>query len=441
MVTTTKVNLRKELSEATGDYLSFVTSANGNDAGSSLIASSLRNHIGGTDINGFKGQYFLSIDGNNSGESRRGDQYSPDSEDGPLVLVQSAYSNAVASGDGFEAHRIDPDLKHVAISQALTEVFPVLYLPIKNEDAIVDNRLLNSGFESFDSTDPDNWTKSGTGTPSKETTIVFHGLNSFKMVETDGSAVLRYYQDLDIASISGIAGITASFKMWGYATAGTTARIILEFGTSASEVASDYHGGSSEWEQLSVATAVPTDATRVRAILEIIANGTGYWDAGWVAVNPIYRYTIPTTIIEGPTRIHQQSNEAEPKGPFYPIPAGVSPTQGRILRLEGKGVLSRPSAESGTTELAEPRLSLFRAMAALKLMELLGEQSASEQITMLESRMTRWEKTVSRLSNQSGIRMPSMPVESFRGVWEVSEDASGRYVEAIASRRGVGFTT
>jgi hypothetical protein len=441
MVTTTLTNMRKELSEATGDYFSFSSSANGNDAGTSILADSLKNRIGGTDNNGFRGQYFLSVSGNNSGEFRRCDTYAPNTEDGPLVLVQSAYSNAVASGDTFELHRIDPDIKQVALDQASAELFGVLYLPIKDESTIVDSRLLNGGFENFSSTDPDNWTKSGAGTPTRETAITFHGSNSFKMEETGGSEVLRYYQDLDIASISGIVGTVATFKMWSYATAASTVRIILEFGSSSTEEASGYHGGASEWEQLSVSVGVPSGASRVRCILEVTASGTGYFDAGWASTDSVHRYTVPTSIVEGPTRIHQQYNETLPDGPYYPIPAGASPTQGRILRLEGKGVLSRPSTESGTIEIAEPRLSLFRAMSALKLVEILGEQSASEQITVLDRRIERWERTVSRLSRQPGVRMPPMPVESFRGVWEVSEDSDGRYVESIASSNGTTFTS
>lgn len=437
MVTTTRVNLRKELSEATGDYISFVTSADGTTK--SLLAEVLKNEVGGTDPNGFLGQYFLSIDGGNSGESRRCSSYSPDTENGALVIPQSEYTNATSSGDGFEIHRINPAFKHTAIAQALAELYPVLYLPIKNEDIIIDSRLLNGSFETFDSTDPDSWTKNGSGTPSKETTITFHGSNAFKMVETSGSAVLRYHQDLDLASISGLNGVTATFKAWAYATAGTTARIIIDFGSE--ESTSDYHGGASEWEQLFVSTAVPSTATRVRITLEVAASGTGRFDLCWAAVNPVYRYTIPTSIIEGPTRVHQQYNEADPKGPFYPIPAGVAPTQGRLLRLEGQGILSIPASESATTEIAEPRLSLFRAMAALKLVSILGEQSASEQISMLEKRMEGWEKTVTRLSRQSGIRMPKMPVESFMGVWERSEDADGRYLESIIPRAGASFTS
>jgi len=437
MVTTTRVNLRKEVSEATGDHFSFTASADGTTK--SLIAASLRNEVGGTDPNGFIGQYFLSTDGNNSGEQQRCDTYSPDTNDGPLVVFQSTFTNAISNGDGFEMHRINPVQKHTAVAQALAELYPVLYLPIKDESLIVDSRILNGGFEDFDSTDPDNWTKSGTGTPSKETTIVFHGSNSFKMLETSGSAVLRYYQDMDIASISGIAGVAAVFKAWVYATAASTARIIIDFGSS--EEASDYHGGSSEWEQLTVSSAVPTDATRVRITLEVIASGTGYFDGMWAAVDPVYRYTVPNSIIAGPTRILQQHNEALPKGPYYPIPEGAAPTQGRILRLEGEGVLSRPSSESGTTELVEPRLSLFRAMAALKLVNILGEQSASEQITMLEKRVEGWEKTVMRLSRQAGIRMPRLPVDSFKGVWSVSQDSTGRVIESVVSRRGTDFST
>ena len=54
MATTTRVNLRKALSEAIGDYQAFATTADGNDAKTSLVSSTLKNYSGGADDGAFE---------------------------------------------------------------------------------------------------------------------------------------------------------------------------------------------------------------------------------------------------------------------------------------------------------------------------------------------------------------------------------------------------
>lgn len=439
MASTTKTNLRKALSENTGDYVSFTTSADGNSNKDSLVANVLKNQPGGADPDGFLERYFLSTDGSNSGEARRCKNYAPNSTNGAEVITQSQFTNATSSGDAFEMHRIDPELKDTAVAQALLELYPVLYLPIRDETLIVDSLLLNGDFEDFATSNvPDDWTESGTGTTTEETSTVFHGSSSLKMVAGSGG-VYQWYQDLDI-NLDDAAGKSLLFKMRGHTNGASQARLILNFGGSDTD--GTYHDGDSDWQLLTVDAAIPTDATRARVIIEAAASATVYFDTGWGAVDPIYQYTVPSTIIRGPMQILQQHNENLPKGPYYPLTPGAAPTRGRILRLTGMGILTVPTTESATTEIGEPRLRLVAAYAALKLVEILGERSASEQVSNLTRRKTGWERTVERLSKQPGIRMGQMPVERFRNTWAIGEDANGKYIDALSSRRGlVGFNT
>ena len=133
MATTTRVNLRKALSEAIGDYQTFATTADGNDAKTSLVSSTLKNYSGGADDGAFEEQFFLGTSGANSGASKRCALYIANASDGPTAILQDALDNQTASADTFELHRYDPDLKHTAINRALAELFPILYKPIRDE--------------------------------------------------------------------------------------------------------------------------------------------------------------------------------------------------------------------------------------------------------------------------------------------------------------------
>jgi hypothetical protein len=439
MATTTRANLRKALSEYTGDYVSFSCSSDGNTAKTSIVADGLRNRSGGTDVGAFEDYYFLATSGSNSGESKHGQSYIPDATDGATVLVQDSFTDTTASGDSFEMHRIDPDLKHAAIHQAINELFPTLYLPIRSESLVVDSILLNGDFEDWTSGSADNWTEVNSPTITQETSTIFHGSNSLKMVGPSGS-VGQVYQDLSLASITEVEGLTLHFKMRVWTNASSQARLIIDDGVTTTN--GDYHGGNSEWAFLSVTAAIGSSATRARVICEVTEEDTAYFDSGWAAVNPVHKYTIPSSIIRGPMHVLQQYNENMIDGPYYPLMPGEIPTRGRILRLEGMGVLTSPTSETATTEIGEPRLRLLATYAALKLVEVLGERSASEQISNLDRRRNNWERTVARLSREPGIRMRTIGASRGKNAWHIEEDASGRYLIFNIARNGLaGFSS
>ena len=432
MATTTRVNLRKALSEAIGDYQAFATTADGNDAKTSLVSSTLKNYSGGADDGAFEEQFFLGTSGANSGASKRCALYIANASDGPTAILQDALDNQTASADTFELHRYDPDLKHTAINRALAELFPILYKPIRDETLVVDNILANNDFETAGGTTFSDWTEVNSPTVSIETSRVFHGTNSAKVVASGDVGQLT--QTLDV-NIDELAGKTATFKVRVWTNGSSQARLKIDWGTSTET--GDYHTGDSSWRLLTAEAAVPTDATQVQVICEVAASQTAYFDTGWFAVEQIHRLTVPSDIVRGPMHILQQYNEDMVDGAYYPLPSGVAPTRGRILRLEGMGILSRPSSESGTTEIGEPQLNLVTAYAAMVLFQTLLMRSATEQRSNLTENIRYWQMEVQRLSSQPGIRMRPLGASRGRNSWHIEDDADGRYLLFDVTRRGV----
>ena len=122
---------------------------------------------------------------------------------------------------------------------------------------------------------------------------------------------------------------------------------------------------------------------------------------------------------------------------YYPLLPGEAPTRGRILRLEGMGLLSRPSSESGTTVIGAPQLNLVTAYAAMILFQTLMMRSASEQRQNHTENIRYWQAEIQRLSMQPGIRMRPLGASRGRNSWHIEEDSDGRYLVFDIARRGV----
>jgi hypothetical protein len=437
MPTTTRVNIRKALSQNTGDYHQLTTSAAGASDGSTLVDTSLRNLTGGGDDDGFLNQYVMITDTGSSAdqEIRRIGTYDA-TISAPTMRFDETFSAQIATSITYELHRIDPSLKHIAIEQTANELFPFLRIGKRDETLIVDSVLLNGDFEDFTGGAPDNWTDENSATAAEENTRVFHLTSSLSLTGPAGD-VGRRYQDLDI-NINQIAGKTVVFKAWVWTDAASQARLVLNFG--GTDTNGDYHDGDSEWQQLSVEAAVPTTATQVRVYCEVSANDTAYFDLAWAAIDPIYEYNLPDDIVRV-TTVEQQWDETLIAGPYYPLLPGEWLKRGRIIRIRGQGPLSVPTTDTGTIEIGEPHLRLFAAYASLKLVEMLGEDSASRQIDDLERRMGRWERTIERLSRQPGLRQPPMWAKRGQNAWHI-EDAPTRKLVFDANRSGaLAFNT
>jgi hypothetical protein len=71
------------------------------------------------------------------------------------------------------------------------------------------------------------------------------------------------------------------------------------------------------------------------------------------------------------------------------------------------GLLSRPTTESGTTEIEEPQLNLVTSYAAMVLFQTMAARgSGNEQQTGHALNAQIHQSAVARLSNQIGIRIP-----------------------------------
>ena len=438
MATTTRANLRKALAERIGGYQSFASTADGNDAKTSLVSTQLRNFANGNADGAFEGEYVLGTSGANEGARRRCAGYIVDASAGPTVILEDAFSNQTSTSDTFELHRYDPELLHTSLSRSLVEVFPTVYRPIRDETLIVDNTLSNGDFETEGGATFTDWTEVNSPTVTVETSRVFHGTNSAKMVAGSG-AVGQLTQTLDV-NISEAAGKTAAFKVRVWTDGSAQARLSIDWGTSTET--GEYHTGDSSWRLLSVEAAVPTDATQVKVICEVAASQTAYYDTGWFAIDRVQRLTVPASIVRGPMHVLQQYDEDRVDGAYYPLLPGEAPTRGRILRLDGMGLLSRPTTESGTSELGEPQLSLVTAYAAMVLFQTLMTRGSSEQQTNAAVSAQLYQTEVARTSAQVGIRMRTLGASRGKNAWHIEEDTDGRYLVFDIARRGaaVGST-
>ena len=322
----------------------------------------------------------------------------------------------------YELHQYDPAQKHRAISRAIEELYPFLYLPLINETIVVDDRLSNSDFETF-SSGFTGWTEVGSPTVTAETTYVIHGDQSAKVVGDSGAA--GQLTQAPTINIDEITNKTVTFKCWVWCAAADTARIRLDW--DGSDIAnSEYHKGQNEWELLDVAASVPTTATQVKAIIEVVASGTAYFDACWLEAGPIHKYTIPSNVLTGPHYVTEAGSEQDINPYFFPI-MGV-PTSGRRLRVEGMGLLSRPSSDTDTTEVSAPQSNIITAYAGMYFFRTQAASNAVDESSRFTELAANFSRDAVRMSAQPGLRMPRLGAHKHRDVWHTETDADGKYI-------------
>ena len=420
MATTTRATLRQRLSEALGDYQSLTTTSAGNSAGTSVVATGLRNLPGGADDDAFEGFYILVTSGANTGESRRVKNYIANTN--TLVTQESFSGGAVDTTVSYELHQYAPLQKHQAINRAIEELYPFLYLPVRDETIVVDDRLTNSDFETF-SDGFTGWTEVGSPTVTAETTYVIHGSQSAKVVGDSGAA--GQLTQAPTININELSNKSVTFKCWVWCAAADTARIRLDWDGSDIEN-SDYHKGQNEWQLLDVVASVPTSATQVKAIIEVAASGTAYFDACWMTAGPIHKYTIPSAILNGPHYLTEQGDEGDPNGEYYPIKG--NPTAGRRLRFEGMGMLSRPASDTATTEVGTPHTNIVTAYAGMYFFRTQANSNAVEESQRFADMASTFSQDAVRMASQPGMRMPRLGGQHHRDRWHIEEDSSGRYI-------------
>ena len=435
MPTTTRASLRQTLSESIGDYWTSTTTSS-IDA-SSVADTTLQDKIPeAKDDDGVVGWFVRLTSGSASGEIGQITAYTASTGD---MTVASAFTASVANAVTFELHRIPPSLKDTAIDRACIDSWPHLYLGKRDETLVVDDLLSNGGFETF-SGGFTGWTETGSPTVTAETTIVWHGSQAAKIV---AGGLATMYQAPSV-NVSELAGKTMTFRCRGWASASSKLRCRLDFqtGDASDVIDGSYHTGDSSWRLLTASGTVPTNATTVRAVIEVAASATAYADLARLMGDAVYKYTIPEAVIELNT-LTQQYNEDDVDGPYYGFGDGrKTPTAGRLLRLEGRGHLTQPTDDTtATVEIGEPHIQLFTAYAA-QFLARAGWLQTNARERDREWQTTRyWEDQISRMTKRNhpqyepGKKMPTHGAEAPSTAWSEQEDSSGRYIYFNASRQ------
>ena len=430
MATTTRATLRQRLSEAIGDYHSVTSTSAGNSAATTIISTTLLDLPGGGDDDAFEGWYVMVTSGNNDAEIRRISSYIANDS---TVTVGRAFSNATDTDVTFEVHRYDPTHKHNAISRAIEELSKHVPQMIRDETIIVDNLTSNGDFETFVGDTFTNWSTSGSPTVSQETSIIKHGDGSAKVVASGADGQMTQSMTVNFNQAT---NRQVTFEAWVYATAADTARIRILWGSSSYESHS-YHDGADEWQLQSISISIPSTATEVTAVLEVADGYTAYFDNSWLAIDPLYKYTLPTNLTFGPNYVTQQVDRFNPNGAYHPIQQNGVPMRGRILRVVGLGMLSRPTTDSGTIEAGEPQISIIIAYALMFFNRLLLANSAQQQRERFSQDMQMWGQEARSLMQE--VARPKLGAKRSDGTWHVEEDNDGRYL--IFDRNRYSATT
>mgnify|MGYP005817988551 CR=1 FL=1 len=425
MGTTARSEIRQLVSEDDGDFYESTTSSAGGASGETIIDTATQDLTEVDD--GIQGWYILTS-GSNSGDIRRIKATSGYTQSSGTITPTRAHSAQIATSVTYEIHSIDPVDKHVAINRALEQCFSLgLYLPIRDETLIVNDHLANSDFETF-SGGFNSWTEVGSPTVTQETTIVFHGSQSAKVVASGAAGQLTQAPTINISEVT---GKSVFFWRWVYATAVSTARVRLDWDGSAFDN-SEYHSGNDQWELLKAEGSVPNSATQVKVICEVADGGTAYFAGPGGLMIPDYRgnivrYTMPTSIIALHSVLMQQNEDHIDD--YIRIPKTIGPVSGRFLRLIGRNYLTRPATDSAFTEVDGPRLSVVVAKALEILYRLrAGKTLDADEKRDLLAQAVQWQQEAADRASQPGVRMDPMGADDPTDRFSIEEDSSGKYL-------------
>ncbi len=126
-------------------------------------------------------------------------------------------------------------------------------------------------WESGDSAEPTGWTKTGTPTIAKESTIVKFGSYALKLIGTNTGQ--NIYRQIPLGT--DYAGRTMSIGCWVY-TSGAGVTITIDDGVGTSNSSAHTGGGSQEF--LSVTRKIDVSATKVQITINIPNGVTAYFD-------------------------------------------------------------------------------------------------------------------------------------------------------------------
>jgi hypothetical protein len=414
------------LARATGFYEAGTATGTHSTTTLQDTSTTTFNHI---DDNILKGKW-LTITDTTDDAAPEGESRKVSSVSTTTLTVDNAFTVEPADNDTYELTPFMRQYYVDAIQEATRQVYPDLYVELRDETLVVDNLLTNWDFETAGDGTPviADWIEVGGGTVTQDTTRVKHGTYSAKVVADGGADQLIEQNLFDSIETDEVVGLTVIVRGHSWASDADAARLQITFDGSTYH-SGPMHGGSHEWEgptQQYIQVAFPADATEATVTARTLNGFTAYWDSFSTYIKPISQYTLPTTFVTAPHRVSVQRDLNYPSGHYEPLVGAPQP--GHILRMEGRGRLSVPTTTEGTTEVGESEAELIVAMAARRLFDRMSRIDQTKGgAYKLES--NNWAKEVNRLRRTPGIRMPrkaSFIVE--QGDYRIEADGSNRYI-------------
>lgn len=429
---TTRQNLRRGLSDLMGDFIrdpdgSVPTcSGQGGASGATAIDGLLAYY----DDDYFNEWYFVlpsGPSGSGSYEATRIEDFT--SSTGTLTLTPNA-SAQIDNAQPYELHRYNPATKHLALNAAREQAVDALWLPVADETLVIDNLLSNWDFENYTAGNPANWTETS-GNWTQETTRLKHGSSSITVTASGSDAQLT--QNL-FTSVNVDQAVTKNINIRAhvFATAASAARLRVSFDGGSTFTNGPWHGGSDEWEGPSIqyiTTGIPADSTSITVYLEVADGNTAFFDCVVAWVSRINRYTVPTSIYHRPSYVKQNlyTTRVGTDAEWVPISHVLPPQPGRILRIEGKGLLTEATAETTSVEVSAPETQLLYAEAMDWLINNLSSGASMEAQAQLERDKVRWATVAARLRARGGHARPHK-LQYPDGAWQYIVDGETNYI-------------
>ena len=346
------------------------------------------------------------------------------SSTGTLTLEPDA-SGQIASGAPYELHCYNPATKHLALNAVRLTAIDALWLPVHDETLMVDNLLANWDFETFATGAFGSWSSVGSPTLTQNTSYFVHGSNAANIA---GAAGVGIKQDIITAAnsfgrISNARRKVLHVRAFLRATDASNIRIRLTFDGSTYTNGA-YHSGDDDWESPDyhyLDVRIPAGATEMTVSIEKSTAVAAQADVVGAWIGPISRLTLPTSIHRRPSWIYQQDDRNYPNGNYSALTKENPPQAGRILRLDGKGLLTEVTTETGTMEVSDPETQLLYAEALDWLIDHEMGGASAESQARLEQDKARWQVTAARLRARGGLARVSN-VQRPDGTWRMEND-------------------
>jgi predicted small integral membrane protein len=371
-------------------------------------------------------------DGGGSNAAPEGEARRVSSVSTTTLTVGTLYSAAVASGDVYELLSFHPRLYNDAIADAIKLAYPHLYLPLTDETLVVDNIVANHDFSAFSGSAFTGWSSKGTPTLSQETE---NGATFGRIVASGATEGIE--QDLLTLLNRFESAHQKTLHVHGFLRCDTADSARLRVSLDGSTFTSSaWHSGSNLWERVGpFSVNLESGMTECTLSLEVEDGVTADFDLVAAWVGPITRYAIPTAFVGWPLMISMQANVLNPSGAFWPIGPGNLPIAGHLLRLDGRGHLTVPTATTGystdgETELNERQAEYIVASAAHIMFNRLQATDAEHE-ARYAARAAYWEGRAAQLMRQPGVRMVRKAAYDHKGYVRPVEDADGRYFELV----------